>query len=147
MGTAPNPDSFAISHQFKVEIDGGPSAYFHECAGLNIHVDVTEVQEGGKNDGTWKVAGPTRYENLVLKRGVTADRGFSEWVQKSVTRQISRTGGSIALVDANATEIARWNFKKGWCCRYEGPTMRSDGGHNIAIETVEIAHEGIERAR
>jgi phage tail-like protein len=49
------------------------------------------------------------------------------------------------LLDDDGTEVVRWNFFHGWIAKWEGPTLNAKG-NEVAIETVEIAHEGLERA-
>jgi phage tail-like protein len=39
----------------------------------------------------------------------------------------------------------RWNFSQGWPTKYDGPDFNAKGT-DAAIETLEIAHEGLERA-
>ena len=56
-----------------------------------------------------------------------------------------RRNGSIVLLDLDGTEKVRWNFVRAWPAKWEGPDLDA-AGTNVAIETLEIAHEGIERA-
>ena len=51
--------------------DGG----FQECTGLEIEMDVQELQEGGRNDGTVRLVGRGKYTNIVLKRGMLYPAG------------------------------------------------------------------------
>jgi phage tail-like protein len=38
--------------------------------------------------------------------------------------------------------VAEWRFENAWVMRYEGPTLNATA-NEVAIETVEIAHEGL----
>jgi phage tail-like protein len=40
--------------------------------------------------------------------------------------------------------VTRWNFKNAWPCKYEGPKLNAKG-NEVAIETLELACEWIER--
>jgi phage tail-like protein len=42
--------------------------------------------------------------------------------------------------------VARWNFFRAWPVKYTGPTFSAEG-NDVAIETLEIAHEGLERVK
>jgi phage tail-like protein len=37
-----------------------------------------------------------------------------------------------------------WRFRRGWPCKLSGPTFNATS-NEVAIETLEIAHEGIEK--
>jgi len=39
--------------------------------------------------------------------------------------------------------VLRWRFRNGWPCKWEGPSLNARS-RDIAIETLEIAHEGLE---
>jgi phage tail-like protein len=49
------------------------------------------------------------------------------------------------LLDDKRTEVVRWNFYNGWISKWEGPDL-SAKSNEVAIETLEIAHEGLELA-
>jgi phage tail-like protein len=57
---------------------------------------------------------------------------------------VERKDGSIVLVDDTGKEKVRWNFVKGWPTKWTGPSVNA-AGNEVAIETLEIAHEGLER--
>jgi hypothetical protein len=62
-----------------------------------------------------------------------------------VNGKIARKNGSIVLRDLEGKEKVRWNFVQGWPTKWDGPDFTAKG-NDVAIETLEIAHEGIERA-
>jgi phage tail-like protein len=145
----PTPDEYGLGHWFKVTLDGDPvsqEANFREVTGLNVHIDTTTYQEGGKNDAPRVIPGPARYENILLKRGVSASKAFFNWIAASVNGPaggpMHRMNGSIALCNRDGKAIMTWKFERAWCCRYEGPRM-DPSGQQMALEAVEIAHEGL----
>jgi len=46
------------------------------------------------------------------------------------------------LLDEQRQEVLRWNFKRGWPCKWTGPSLNAKS-NEIAIETLEICHEGL----
>jgi phage tail-like protein len=58
---------------------------------------------------------------------------------------VKRRNGSIVLMDEAGNEVLRWNFRQGWPCKIEGPTLKASSSE-VAIESIEIAHEGLELA-
>jgi phage tail-like protein len=47
------------------------------------------------------------------------------------------------LLDPIRQEVARFNFVEGWPSRWEGPHLRARS-NEVAIETLEIVHEGLD---
>ncbi len=129
---------------FLVEIDGISRAAFHEVSGFDSTIDVIEHREGGENTTLHKLPGMTKYSNLVLKWGITDDVQLYQWHRQVVNGEIQRKNGSIVLLDRAGQEVARWNFIRAWPSKYDGPDFNAEG-NDIAIETLELAHEGVER--
>lgn len=131
---------------FLLEIDGVTAAGFSEVSGLANETEVIEYREGGdKVNAPRKLPGLTKYSNLVLKRGVTADPSLWNWRKTVIDGAVERRNGAIILLDESRTEIVRWNFFNGWPCKWEGPALKAKS-NEVAIETLEIAHERLEPA-
>ncbi len=131
---------------FLVEIDGITQAGFTDCSGLGSTTEPVEYREGGDNSTPRKLPGQTKYTNISLKWGLTDSHELYDWYRKVVTGKTERRNGSIVVLDADGvTEVVRWNFFNAWPTKMEGPSFSAKGSE-IAIETLEIAHEGVERA-
>lgn len=143
MATATIADPYN-NFNFLVEIDGITRAAFHECSGFDSMIDVIEHREGGENTTLRKLPGMTKYSNIVLKRGITDDKQLYDWHIKAVKGQVDRKNGSILLLDRAGQEVARWNFIRAWPSKWTGPSLTAEG-NDLAIETLELAHEGVER--
>jgi phage tail-like protein len=128
--------------RFIVEIDGVQSAAFSEVSGLESETDVIEYRTG-TDLVTRKIPGLTKYGNITLKRGLTKDRDLWNWRLSVVEGQVERKNGAIVLLDASGAEVVRFGFRNGWPCKWEGPALNARG-NDVAIETLEIAHEGLE---
>jgi phage tail-like protein len=144
MATAAIPDPYN-NFNFLVEIDGIARAAFQECSGFDSTVDVIDHREGGENTTLRKLPGLTKYSNIVLKRGITDDRQLYDWHRRIVRGDLERKNGSIVLLDRRGQEVARWNFVRAWPSKWDGPDLSAEG-NDVAIETLELAHEGVERA-
>jgi len=130
---------------FLVEIEGIARAAFHECSGFDSTIDVLEHREGGENTTPRKLPGQTKYSNIVLKRGITDDRELYQWHRRAIDGNLERKNGSIVLLDRAGKEVARWNFIRAWPAKWTGPSLSAEG-NDVAIEQLDLAHEGIERA-
>lgn len=141
--TAAVVDPF-VNFNFLVEIDGIARAAFHEVSGLDSTIDVIEHREGGANTTPYKLAGQTKHSNIVLRWGMTLDLEFYSWHKSVVDGTIDRRNGSILLLDRRGTEVARWNFVRAWPAKYTAPSLSAEAS-DVAVESVELAHEGLER--
>jgi phage tail-like protein len=131
--------------KFRVEIDGLTAAAFTEVSGLESETVVVEYRAGTDPNFARKLPGLTKYSNIVLKRGITQDAELWNWRQRVIEGNFDRHNGSIILQDDSGQDQVRWNFRNGWPCKLQGPFLNAHGS-DVAIETLEIAHEGLERA-
>jgi len=144
-GTRERKDPYR-GFNFKVELGGRFVAGFREASGLDSSQDPVEYRE--EADGVLsarKLPGLNKYSNISLKRGVTDDAKLWEWWKKAMDGKVERMDGSIVLMDDAGEEQARWNFVAGWPTKWTGPSFNATS-NEVAIETLEIAHEGIEKA-
>jgi phage tail-like protein len=130
---------------FRVEIEGIAWAAFSEVGGLESETAVIEYRVGGEPRTVRKLPGLTKYANIVLRRGITQDPELWNWRKSVVQGNVDRRNGSIVLLDDDETEVVRWNFFQGWIAKWEGPALNAKA-NEVAIETIEIAHEGLELA-
>lgn len=142
MATGDRNDPYA-AFNFLVEIDGVTVAGFSECSGLSTETDVIEYREGNEAQSTVrKLPGLDKYSNIVCKRGFTTDKSLWTWRKTVIDGQAQRVSGSIVLLDEGRQEALRWNFREGWCRKWDGPNLNGKS-NEVAIETMEIAHEGL----
>ena len=147
-GGNPAPDPF-LNFNFMVEIDGVITAGFHDCSGLDSTVDVIDFREGGQNTTLKKIPGQTKFSNIVLKRGIYDQLDLYKWHRDTIEGPpdpSNRRNGSVILFDRQGKEVARWNFFRAWPTKYSGPTLTAEG-NDVAIESLELAHEGLIRAK
>ncbi|MEA2563588.1 MAG: hypothetical protein QOH06_5092 [Acidobacteriota bacterium] len=142
MATGDRRDPFR-SFNFAVEIDGLARAGFRECSGLDASQDPIEYREGTEGLTSRKLPGLNKYSNITLKWGMTDDTELWDWRKKAMTGKVERKNGSIVLLDDTGAEKMRWNFREAWPTKWTGPSFNATG-NEVAIETLEIAHEGLE---
>lgn len=144
MSTAVRVDPYG-NFNFRVEIDGITIARFSEVSGLDSTIDVTEYREGGDNTTPRKLPGMTKHSNIVLKRGLTDDAQLYDWHRDAVQGRLERKNGSIVVLDRAGEEKLRWNFFNAWPVKWDPPDFNATG-NEVAVESLELAHEGLERA-
>ena len=128
---------------FLVEIDGVSRAGFTECSGLTTETEVVDYREGSEDIVMRKLPGLKSFTNIMLKRGMTQDVELWQWRKTTLDGQTERRAGSIILLDEAREEAVRFNFREGWICKWEGPQLNSST-NEVAIESLEICHEGLE---
>lgn len=142
MATGDRRDPFR-SFNFRVELDGITRAGFRECSGLDASQDPIEYREGTDALTARKMPGLNKYSNITLKWGMTDDTELWDWRKKAIAGKVERKNGSIVLLDESGEEKLRWNFREAWPIKWTGPSFNATG-NEVAIETLEITHEGLE---
>ena len=140
---APVPDSYPGSN-FRVEISGITTASFSEILGLDLSIDIVDYRTGAALQSTAeRLPGLVRYENITLKRGMTQNTDLWNWVKNILNGVSDKRSMAIVLQDAQRNDVVTWNVVNSWPCRWSGPVLKA-GSSEIAFESVEICHEGIE---
>ena len=132
--------------RFKLQIQGIEQAAFVECAIADTTTDPIEYRTGNDPGGFRKQPGLTKYGNITLKWGLTDSKELWEWRRKVIDGKINdaRTNGSIIILDEEGNPKVQWDFVNGWPSKYD-PADFNAKGNDIAIETLEITHEGLKR--
>lgn len=132
-------------YKYKVEIDGITRGGFREASGLDSAQDPIEYREGTDELHAKKLPGLNKSSNISLKWGITDDAQLWEWRKKCIDGKVERKNGSIVLYNDAGEEKIRWNFVEAWPTKWTGPSFNATG-NEVAIETLEIAHEGLKKA-
>ena len=143
VGTAGKPDPF-MSFRFRVEIEGITFAQMSEVTGLQIETETEPYEEGGVNDFVHQLPKRTKYQHIILKRGITEYDQMWQWYQDVISGIFKRRPGSIILIDSAGNDTWRWNFKDAYPVKWTGPELRAES-NTIAFETVELAHNGLRK--
>src|SRR5262249_33091452 len=160
--------SFGLSDLVGIGVGVAKSALFgtfSEASGLNAEMETEEYREGGNNTGPHKFVKWGKYPNLVFKRGVTMNADLWDWyyavlykttnpVRKNGIVMLTDRGGgasalaggptSLGLPGLDKLPIAIWFFRNALPEKLQGPSLNAKT-NEIAIETLELAHEGLYR--
>lgn len=131
--------------KFLVEIDGIVQAGFADCSGFGSNIEVVEYREGGDVSTVRKLPGKVSYPDITLKWGLTDSRELYDWHRDAINGTRQYKNGSIIVLNDVGEEKIRWNFINGWPSKYDAPDF-SAKGTDIAIDTITISCEGLERA-
>lgn len=139
------PDPYR-QFNFRLEIDGLTISGFSEVMLGAAITDIVEYRDGSDKTGVRKLPGLTHYSNVILKRGITHSLELYQWHRMIAEGRTSdaRRNVVVVLSDEARNDVARFILRNAWPVKYEGPSL-SACGNEVAIETLELTHEGFER--
>jgi phage tail-like protein len=128
---------------FQVEW-GGTKLGFSEVSGLDVETEVIEYRDGNMPEyNKLKMPGMQKFSNITLKRGVfQKDNEFYDWWNTVKLNTIERRDIIISLLNEEHAPVLSWKIKNAWPVKVQSTDLKSDG-NEVAIETLELAHEGL----
>ncbi len=117
---------------------------FQEVSGLDTETQILEYRHSNSPAySTIKMPGIKKFGNVTMKRGIfVKDNSFWAWYSQITMNTIKRIGVVVQLLDEKSNPTMTWTLTNAWPTKISSPTMKSDG-NEVAIQTIEIAHEGL----
>jgi phage tail-like protein len=130
---------------------------FTDCSGLEGTLQVEPYQAGGENGFEHKFPTRMTWTNITLRKGVTLlGEDLWNWHHDYVVGKGKRRDGFIILqaeagllpgvpIVGGLTRlpVKVWRFRRGLPVKWTGPTLNA-AQSAVAVEALEIAHEGLE---
>ena len=139
-----------LSPWFAIEFQGQITGAFRECSGLGSENEVTEARMAGPDGKVIikMIPGNLKWGRITLKQGITDDMDMWKWREMIEEGKVgdARKNGSIILYSHDGKEVARWNFINAWPSKINGPSINATS-NEVAVEELEIAHEGYKRVK
>ncbi|HNW49656.1 MAG TPA: phage tail protein [Prolixibacteraceae bacterium] len=128
---------------FQVEWDS-EKVSFQEVSGLDIEAQPIEYRHGDSPQfSTIKMPGIQKSGNVTMKKGVfKSDNKFFAWFAEIQMNTIKRKTVTIKLLDEKHNPTMTWTLTNAWPTKITSTDLKSDG-NEVAVESIEIAHEGI----
>lgn len=128
---------------FRVEW-GGSKIGFTEVTGLDQQVEAIEYREGSSPEySKIKMPGLHKFSNVTLKRGTfSGDKEFYSWIKTVSLNTVERRDVTISLLNENHEPIITWKIRNAFPVKVQASDLKADG-NEVAIETLELAHEGL----
>lgn len=123
---------------------GGVRIGFTEVSGLDAETEVIEYRDGASPEySKTKIPGMQKFPNLVMKRAVFAsDNDYFSWWNTVALNTVERRSVTISLLNEKHEPVVVWRVKNAWPAKLSSTDLKSDG-NEIAIETIELAHDGL----
>ena len=132
--------------KFHFMVEWGPDTKigFTEVTGLTMESEVIEYRDGSSPEyHKIKMPGMQKFGNITLKRGTFADDiDFHEWMDTISMNTVKRRDVTVKLLNEKHEPVLTWQILNAWPVKVQSSDLKSDG-NEVAIETMEIAHEGI----
>ena len=137
----------SVGHSFGLEFDGVVIKQISEVSGLKFEQDVIELKQNTP-DGKYvikKLPGRPKAGEITLTRGLTGDKSFQDWVQKSQFGKMSdaRKGGAVIVFDFEGQAIKRYKLVAAWPKGLEIGALKA-GDTNVLTEKITITYERME---
>lgn len=134
-----------VAFRFELVFDRESFGGFVECTGLGLEVQVQDYQEGGRNDIVHKLPSRAAQSNVVLKRGVV-DRRLFDWVNRHALGEFAPRTVSVRVLHPDDGRVtAELRLTAAFPCKWTGPDLNA-GQSGVAVETLELCHQGLEWA-
>lgn len=117
---------------------------FQEVSGLDVEAQIIEYRAGNSPVfSAEKMPGIKKYGNVTMKKGIfKSDNKFWDWMDQIKLNTIKRVPVVISLLDEEGKPTMVWTLKNAWPTKITGTDLKSDG-NEVAVESIEIAHEGL----
>ena len=152
-----NPQRFDPykNYKFRIKWDGKYVAGVSKIGALKRTNEPIEHREGGDPSAVRKSPGPTKFDAIMIERGVTHDQEFEKWANK-IWNFGSGLGAEVSLKDFRKDLIIEMYNEAGqlaiaykvyrcWVSEFEALPELDASGNAVAIQSLKLENEGWER--
>ena len=117
---------------------------FQEVSGLDVEAQVIEYRHGDNPIfSTIKMPGIVQSGNVTMKKGVfVTDNKFWDWYNQIKMNTIKRVPVTISLLDEAGAPTMVWTLSNAWPTKITSTDLNAEG-NEVAVEEIEIVHEGV----
>ncbi len=130
-----------LGFHFKVEFGNIPGEYqFQSVSGLSAELEIEEIPEGGENRFKHKLPVRSRYQKLILKRGLIADSALAKWCREALDDlNIKPTNITISLLNEKHEPLTSWNVVHAYPVKWSVADFNAEESR-IVIESLELVY-------
>jgi phage tail-like protein len=117
---------------------------FQEVSGLDVQSEEIKYRHGDSPDfSVIKMPGMKKVGNVTMKKGTfKSDNKFWDWFNQIKLNTIKRLPVTISLLDEAGQAAMVWTLINAWPTKITATDLKAEG-NEVAIETIEIVHEGL----
>lgn len=135
----PTSFSFIVNGVSTLE---GIDSQFQSVSGLSAEVETEEYVEGGENRFKHQLPTRTKYNNLVLKRGMMQNSGLIEWCKSSIMNLDFELRDLIITLNGgvgSSAPLMVWKVIGAYPVKWEVSDFNAEE-NKLAIETIELKY-------
>ena len=135
-----------VKFSFQVKWDDA-EFIFQEVTGLSSETQVIEYRGGSSPVySTVKMPGIQKFSNVTLKKGMfKGDKNLWDKYNLIKMNTYKRATITISLLDESQAVAMSWTLSNAFPVKITVTDMKSDG-NEVAVESLELAHEGLKIA-
>lgn len=133
-----------LANRFRVKIIGGPDlGSFQKAEGLDVTWEVADYRAGDAGNSRWFAPANTKYTAVKLSRAASSDDSpkVKKWLDNNSFNHKAGDEVEITLEDSAKAPVMQWNLRNAMPKKWAITSMDA-GASSIAIEQLEIEHEG-----
>jgi uncharacterized protein len=137
--------------KFRIKWDGKYIAGVSKVSALKRTTEVAEHREGDDPSTSRKIAGRTKYDPIILERGITHDMDFEKWANK-VLNSGTGFGAEVSTKDVTLevyNEVGQFTIAykiyRCWVSEYQALPDLKANANAVLIEYIKLENEGWER--
>ncbi|MEG4805152.1 phage tail protein [Microcoleus sp. ARI1-B5] len=135
--------NYVTANRFYVEMESNITASFSECSGLGVKIKKETYFEGGVNDQQRIILGQAEFSDVTLKRGITDDFVFWDWVTNTLSgSKKERRNVNILLFNQAGETMQCWTLVAAVPIGWKAPSLQANS-NTVAIEELTLAYEGL----
>jgi phage tail-like protein len=137
--------------KFRVKWQGRYIAGVTRVSGLRRTTEVVAYREAGAASHVRKLPGVTKFEPVVLERGITHDTEFEAWANAIETFESGlgprdfRRDVRIELLNESGQVVTAYVVRRCWVSEYQALPDLDANANAVAIERIRLENEGWER--
>lgn len=127
---------------FKVEFldiqASGNDILFQNVSGLEVSLETESIKEGGENRFEHTLPSKSKYNDLILKRGVLKDSGVIKWCRKAIEKfEFQPTTVLVHLLNEEHEVLIEWKLFHAWPKKWSVAELNAEQSA-VLVETIEL---------
>lgn len=137
--------NYVSTNRFYIEMESTIKASFSECSSIGINIEPVFHREGGVNDQVRLMLGEQTFEKITLKRGITNDLTFWQWLKDILnpTKKIERRNINIVVFNQAGETMQCWTLIGAVPLGWKTPALQASQ-NEIAVEELSLGYEGLQ---
>lgn len=134
-----------VGFHFKVEFQGldkeDIDVRFQSVSGLTVDIQTESIKGGGEHRFEYVLPIRTKYNNLVLKRGLVTNSKLLDWCLDTFESLIIYPKDVLVhLLDKNHEPLMTWSIVHAWPKKWATTDFDAEGS-SVLIETLELQYQ------